>query len=102
MKTATIGDARSFSLDAIQKNDLVEIEDLIVRLVCFEAGQTDDETTLSTGVVYQVLEGELLVRRQGERTRLGKGKVMALAPSTPHVLENAGGGLLVVMATTPR
>ena len=101
MKTATISDARAFSLDAIQKNDLIETDDLRIRLLCFEAGQTDDETTLPNGVVYQVLEGEALVRGNGGRQRLGKGRVMAVPAGTPHILENAGGGLLVVMATTP-
>jgi quercetin dioxygenase-like cupin family protein len=102
VKTATISDARRFSLDAIQKTDLVEIEDLSVRLLCFEAGQEDDETKLDTGVVYQVLEGEALVRSGGERTRLGKGRVMAMPAGTTHTVENAGGGLLVVMATSRR
>ena len=101
MKTATIGDARAFSLDAIVKNDLIATEDLHVRLLCFEAGQTDEEATLSAGVVYQVLEGEALVRGREDRHRLGKGRVMAVPARTPHVLENAGGGLLVVMAITP-
>ena len=102
MKTVTIGDARSFSLEHIQKNDLVSTGDLQVRLLCFEAGQRDDERSLSTGVVYQVLEGELLVRSADDRHRVGKGKVMAVPAGSSHVLENAGGGLLVVMATTPR
>ena len=101
MKTVTIGDARSFSLERIQKNDLVSTDDLQVRLLCFEAGQRDDERALSTGVVYQVLEGELLVRSGDDRHRVGKGKVMAVPARSSHVLENAGGGLLVVMATTP-
>ena len=101
MKTATIGDARSFSLGSIQKNDLVATEDLAVRLFCFEAGQRDDEATLSTSVIYQVLEGEALLRMRDGRTRLGKGEVLALSAETSHVLENAGGGLLVVMVTTP-
>ena len=102
MKTVTIGDARSFSLERIQKNDLVSTDDLHVSLLCFEAGQRDDERTLSTGVVYQVLEGELLVRTGDARERVGKGKVMAVPAGSPHLLENAGGGLLVVMSTTPR
>lgn len=102
MKTATIGDARTFSLDSIQKIDLIETDDIAVGLLCFEAGQRDDEATLPTGVIYQVLEGEALVRLRDSRSRVGKGKVIALSAHTPHVVENAGGGLLVVMATKPR
>lgn len=101
VETATISDARAFSLDVIEKNDLIATDDLRVRLLCFEAGQTDEEATLATGVVYQVLEGEALVRGRGDRHRVGKGRVLAVPAGTPHVLENAGGGLLVVMATTP-
>lgn len=102
VKTATISDARSFSLDAIQTNRLIETEDLSVRLLCFEAGQVDDERTAERSVLYQVLEGEALVRAGADRTRLGKGRVLAVPGGTPHVLENAGGGLLVVMATSPK
>lgn len=102
MKTASIGDARSFSLESIQKNDLLVTDDFAVRLICFEAGQTDEEVARDSDAIYQVLEGEALVRQGEQRVRVGKGKLLAVAAGAAHVLENAGGGLLVVMATTKR
>lgn len=99
MKTADISEARSFSLKSIQKNRLVKTEDLEVTLLCFEAGQRDDESLHQGTSLYQVLEGEALVYQGEERERLGKGKLMAVATGTPHTLENAGGGLLVILAT---
>lgn len=102
MKTASIGDARKFSLERIQKVSLLETEDLEVTLLCFEAGQRDEELVHHASSIYQVLEGEVLVDGDGDRERLGKGKVLALPAGVPHVLENAGGGLLVVMVTRAR
>ena len=102
MKTASIGDAREFSLDGVRKVDLLDTGDLDVTLLCFEAGQRDEELVHHASSVYQVLEGEALVDADGDRERLGKGKVMAIPAGVPHVLENAGGGLLVVLATRAR
>lgn len=102
MKTVTISDARRFSLDGVQRRSLIAQDDLVVELVCFEAGQREDVTSPDGSVVYQVLEGEALVRVSGETQRLGKGKLFTLAASEDHALENAGGGLLVVLATQAR
>ena len=102
MKTASIGEARTFSLEAVQKVDLLGSEDLEVTLHCFEAGQRDEELVHHASSIYQVLEGEALVDADGDRERLGKGKVLAVPAGVPHVLENAGGGLLVVLVTRSR
>ena len=100
MTTVTINDARRFSLQAIQRNDLVSTDDLKVSLLCFEAGQQADEVLYDTTSLYQVLEGELLVRQADVSQRVGKGKLLSMPSGTPHLLENAGGGLLVVMVTS--
>lgn len=99
MTIVTISDARRFSLDDVQRSTLLREGDLSVEVLCFEAGQTDDEAQRDDVSIYQVLEGEALLRVGGERHRLGKGKLASVPAGTAHVLENAGGGLLVVMAT---
>ncbi len=102
METVTISDARSFSLHRVQRSDLVRTPDLQIELICFEAGQRDDQGEHQTFSVYQVLEGEALVHAGGEGQRLGKGKLLTVPSGQAHTLENAGGGLLVVMATRAR
>ena len=102
MKTVTISDARRFSLEEVERRPLVEQGCITVELVCFEAGQRDDVGSPGGSVVYQVLEGEALVRIGGETHRLGKGRLMTLSAGEAHALENAGGGLLVVLATQAR
>jgi mannose-6-phosphate isomerase-like protein (cupin superfamily) len=102
MNTAIINEARKFSLDGIQKNQLLSTDDLELVLLCFEAGQRDEERVHRTSSVYQVLEGEALIYQGGERERLGKGKLLSVPGGTAHVLENAGGGLLVILATRAR
>jgi mannose-6-phosphate isomerase-like protein (cupin superfamily) len=99
MDTITISDAREFSLKSIQRNNLVKSNDLQIELICFEAGQLDKELSYDKTSVYQVLEGELLIKQADESKRLGKGKLLTVPASAKHTLENAGGGLLVVMAT---
>ncbi len=100
MELININAARKFSLEEIQKNKLIHSDDIQVQLICFEAGQRDDEDKHGTDCIYQVLEGEALVRVGEESRRLGKGKLLHVPAGKPHVLENAGGGLLVVMATS--
>ncbi|MEX2542429.1 MAG: cupin domain-containing protein [Trueperaceae bacterium] len=102
MKTAVINDARKFSLEGIRKNELLQTDDLDVSLLCFEAGQRDEESVHDSSSLYQVLEGEALIHQGGDRERLGKGKVVAVPAGLPHILENAGGGLLVVLAARVR
>ena len=99
MDTITISDARQFSTSSIQKSDLVRSDDLHMWLICFEAGQRDDEAGYDKTCVYQVLEGEAILRQGDVSKRLSKGKLHTMPANTAHVLENAGGGLLVVMAT---
>lgn len=99
MTIVTISDARRFSLDDVQRSTLLREGEVSVEVLCFEAGQRDEEATRDDLSLYQVLEGEALLRVGDERHRLGKGKIASLPPGTAHVLENAGGGLLVVMAT---
>lgn len=100
MTTVTINNARRFSLQSIQRSELLSTGDLTVSLLCFEAGQQADEAQYDGSCLYQVLEGELLVRQDGGSERVGKGKLLSVPAGAPHVLENAGGGLLVVMATS--
>lgn len=99
MKTVTIADARAFSLRDVQRRDLVRGDDLHIDLLSFEAGQRDPEILDARQRVYQVMEGEAIVRGPEGRTRLGRGTLLSVPASTPHTLENAGGGLLVVMVT---
>ncbi len=99
MKTITISDARQFSLKELQKNTLVDEKDLKMELISFEAGQKDNEGSHDHTSVYQVLEGEALIREGDVSKRLAKGKLLVIPPNLSHSLENAGGGLLVVLAT---
>jgi quercetin dioxygenase-like cupin family protein len=99
MDTMTISDARQFSLKTIQHSTLVKTKDLHIELICFEAGQRGQEESHSKTCVYQVLEGELLIKQSDISKRLGKGKLLTVPAGSKHALENAGGGLLVVMAT---
>ncbi len=102
MNITAITDARRFSLERVQKTELVSGGDLSVSLLCFEAGQTDDDQSLAASCIYQVLEGEVLLRHEGGSERVGTGKLVSVPAGTRHQLENAGGGLLVVMATHAR
>jgi len=98
----TISEARHFSLEEVQRRALTTHGDLGAELLCFEAGQA--LTALSNGgtTTYQVLEGEALLRAAGERSRLGKGKLATVGADQEHAIENAGGGLLVVLAIAAR
>lgn len=102
MTIVNIGDARRFSLDDVQRSTLLREDELEVQLLCFEAGQRDEEDRRTGASVYQVLEGEALLRFADERHRLGKGKLASVPGGREHTLENAGGGLLVVLATRSR
>jgi quercetin dioxygenase-like cupin family protein len=99
MQTQPIADARRFSLRAVQEATLVAQVGLSIELLCFEAGQRFEGPVLPSGCVYQVLEGEAIVREPSGSTRLGKGVLGVLAAGAEHTIENAGGGLLVVMRT---
>jgi quercetin dioxygenase-like cupin family protein len=99
VQTVTINDARVFSLRDVQRRDLVRSDGLVVELLCFEAGQRDAERTAPGPSVYQVLEGEAIVRSDASR-RLGRGTLLSVPPGVTHTIENAGGGLLVIMATS--
>lgn len=102
MDIVTIADARRFSLDAVQASELVSSSDLSATLLCFEAGQKDEDHAFEATCVYQVLEGEVLLRHGGGSDRVGTGKLVSVPAGTRHHLENAGGGLLVVLATHGR
>ena len=101
MKKVSIQDARKFSLDKVQVRPLIEEADLLSELLCFEAGQSADVRSFDRTVVYQVLEGEALVSADDGKERLGKGRLLTVSPATEHRVENAGGGLLVVLAIRP-
>ena len=99
MDTVTIADARQFSLKSVQTSELIRSDDLQVELICFEAGQKNEEVSHAKTTLYQVLEGEALIQQEDVSKRLGKGKILTVPAGSKHLLENAGGGLLVVMAT---
>jgi quercetin dioxygenase-like cupin family protein len=98
MHTIAISDARRFSLARVERRSLVDAPDLRIELVCFEAGQREEALSYPATTSYQVLEGEALVRAGEEVVRVGKGKLLTIDAGTAHALENAGGGLLVVMS----
>ena len=97
MQTVNIATARRFSLAEVQVGRLLQVGGLTCELVCFEAGQSW-QGRQGEAVVYQVLEGEALVRSGDATERVGKGRLVALEGGEEHALENAGGGLLVVLA----
>lgn len=99
MKKVSIQEARKFSLERALTQPLLQQPDLASELLCFEAGQVGEPRTLSGSVVYQVLEGEALVNAGGSTERLGKGRLLSLPRGLQHHVENAGGGLLVVLST---
>jgi len=99
VQTHPIADARTFSLRDVQRRELVNQGGLVIELLCFEAGQRLEGPAETAACVYQVLEGEALVREPSGTSRLGKGVLASLAAGAEHTLENAGGGLLVVMRT---
>lgn len=101
MKVVSIQEARRFSLADVQRSALLEQGDLTAELLCFEAGQSAGPATHGGSVVYQVLEGEALVSAGGSRERLGKGRLLTVDAGVEHNVENAGGGLLVVLAIRP-
>jgi quercetin dioxygenase-like cupin family protein len=98
MKIVTISDARRFSLDSVQHRQLETVAGVTAELICFEAGQLEPVRTAVGASTYQVLEGEAMLRSGGVTARLGKGKLASVPPATEHTIENAGGGLLVVLA----
>lgn len=100
MQTVNISKARSFSLDEVQVGELAAAGAMHASLVCFEAGQSWRGGP--DAVVYQVLEGEALVRAGDATERVGKGRLATLQAGESHTVENAGGGLLVVLAVQQR
>jgi len=98
MTITNIAEARHFSLREVQRSTLTEEGGLSAELLCFEAGQRSEETPRDGATLYQVLEGEVLLHAGGERQRVGKGRLISVPAHTDHALENAGGGLLVVLA----
>lgn len=100
MKIASIDEGRRFSLHEVQRSVLLEADGLTVEAWSFEAGQRLAPEASPETRSYQVLEGEALLRAgDGPAHRLGKGRVALLGAGERHALENAGGGLLVVLVT---
>ena len=99
MQIHPIADARRFSLREVQRQELVAQDGLVIELLCFEAGQHLEGPAETAAHVYQVLEGEALVREGGASKRLGKGVLATFGADTEYTVENAGGGLLVMMRT---
>jgi quercetin dioxygenase-like cupin family protein len=101
MQPIALSTARHFSLARVERRPLVAAPDLHIELVCFEAGQREPVLRYDQTVVYQALEGEALVRVGDTVVRLSSGRLLPVAAGIEHSLENAGGGLLAVMATRP-
>ncbi len=102
MKTVSVASKRRFSLLGVETARLVDEADLSVELLCFEAGQGIGEQSYDGTSIYQVLEGEAVIRDDTDRERCGPGRVTTVPAGTPHTVSNAGGGLLVVVRTTAR
>lgn len=98
MQPIALSTARKFSLSRVERTLLVDAADLKVELICFEAGQSLDPLSAGTTTAYQAIEGEALVRFGDSVVRLGQGRVLEVPAGTEHRVENAGGGLLVVLA----
>ncbi|MBX3142312.1 MAG: hypothetical protein KF813_01040 [Trueperaceae bacterium] len=98
MNVVNISAARRFSLESVQRKELAAAGELRCELLCFEAGQIESQPAVNDAV-YQVLEGEALFRRSGQTERLGKGKLLVAGAGDALTIENAGGGLLVVLCT---
>lgn len=101
MNIVNIAAKRRFSLDEVQAVPVASEADVTVELLCFEAGQRTEEISATGTVVYHVIEGEVIIRSQGERDQAGSGKLLTITGGEGHQLENAGGGLLTVMAIRP-
>lgn len=99
MKAVTFTSRRSFSLDSVQTVPLVAESDLVMDLLCFEAGQKTEEFRNNGTTVYQVIEGEVIVRSGDGREQAGAGRLLSVATGVPHTAENAGGGLLTLLVT---
>lgn len=97
MKSVNISAARRFSLESVQRQELAVAGELRCELLCFEAGQSETQPAVNDAV-FQVLEGEALFRRSGATERLGKGKLLVAEAGDALAIENAGGGLLVVLS----
>ncbi len=98
MMKVNIAAARKFSLSAVQSVPVVTEADLGLDLLCFEAGQKTAEMKHNGTTVYQVIEGEAIVRTESGREVAGSGRLISVARGQAHTVENAGGGLLVVLA----
>ncbi|HLU83152.1 MAG TPA: cupin domain-containing protein [Trueperaceae bacterium] len=98
MKIVSISEARRFTLDSVQRRPLETAPGISAELICFEAGQVEPVRSASAAATYQVLEGEAMVRSDGAVSRLGKGKLASVPAGEQHTIENAGGGLLVILA----
>lgn len=98
MKKVNISSRRKFSLDSVQTVPVVTAPGLELELLCFEAGQRTGDIRNQFTVSYQVLEGELIVRSESSREQAGSGSLITVNPDSEHTLENAGGGLLSVLA----
>ncbi len=99
MKAVAITSRRSFSLKSVQTVPLVTEGGVALELLCFEAGQKTEEFRNNGATVYQVIEGEVIVRSGDEREQLGSGRLLTVPAGIAHTAENAGGGLLTLLVT---
>lgn len=98
MQKTNIGAHRKFSLQSVQSVPVVNERDLQLELLCFEAGQKTSDINHTGTSVYKVIEGEAIVRGLNSRDVVGAGQLLTVGAGVAHNVENAGGGLLTVLA----
>ena len=94
MQKRSISEGRKFSLKNPIRETLVQGEHVATYRLCFEGGQAYNPEPGEAS--YQVLEGDALFMDHNGPARARKGEMVLGAP---HEIENAGGGLLVILET---
>src|SRR5690554_7909266 len=81
---------RRFSLTGVQTVPVVTEGDFRLELLCFEAGQSITNLQHTGTAVYQVIEGEAIVRSGNGREDVGSGRLLTVNSGLEHSIENAG------------
>ena len=94
MQKRSITEGRKFSLKQALREPLLQGEAVSAYRLFFEGGQAFNPEPGEAS--YQVLEGDALFMDHNGPARARKGEVIV---GRPHEIENAGGGLLVILET---
>lgn len=98
MELASIEEAKGFSGEKMQKNNLFESPRMFCDLYCFEPGQEQKRHTHeASDKVYVVLEGKGRFLVGSEERELGVGKAILVSPGTEHGVVNPGPERLVIL-----